>query len=42
LFDATKDSKRLDRARAKADYAETYIYIWNVPMPADEDDKLLK
>jgi hypothetical protein len=41
LFDAAKDSKRLERARAKADYAETYIYIWNVAMPADEDDKLL-
>jgi hypothetical protein len=41
LFDATKDSKWLDRARVAADYAETYIYIWNVPMAADEDDTLL-
>jgi hypothetical protein len=41
LFDATKDSKWLDRARVAADYAETYIYIWNVPMPVDEDDTLL-
>ncbi len=41
LFDATKDSKWLDRARVAADYAETYVYIWNVPMPADEDDTLL-
>jgi hypothetical protein len=41
LFDATKDSKWLDHARVAADYAETYIYIWNVPMPADEDDTLL-
>jgi hypothetical protein len=41
LFDATKDSKWLDRARVAADYAETYIYLWNVPMPADETDTLL-
>ena len=41
LFEATKDSKWLDRARVAADYAETYIYLWNVPMPEDEDDALL-
>jgi hypothetical protein len=41
LFEATKDSQWLDHARAAADYAETYIYVWNVPMPADEDDALL-
>ena len=41
LFDATKNSKWLDRARVAGDYAETYIYIWNVPMPADENDALL-
>ena len=41
LFEATKDSQWLDRARAAADYAETYIYLWNVPMAADDDDALL-
>jgi hypothetical protein len=41
LFEATKEPKWLARARAAADYAETYIYIWNVPMPADEDDAWL-
>jgi hypothetical protein len=41
LYEATKDSQWLDRARVAADYAETYIYLWNVPMPADEDDKSL-
>ena len=41
LFEATKNSKWLDRGRTAADYAETYIYIRNVPMPADEDDQLL-
>jgi hypothetical protein len=41
LFEATKDSKWLNYARASADYAETYIYLWNVPMPADDNDSLL-
>ena len=41
LFEATKDSKWLDRARVAADYAETYVYLWNVPMPEDEDDVFL-
>ena len=41
LFKATHDRKWLDRAGASADYAETYIYLWNVPMPADEDNSLL-
>jgi hypothetical protein len=42
LFEFTKNSKWLDRAKAAADYAETYIYIWNIPMPTDEDDSLLQ
>jgi hypothetical protein len=41
LFAATRDRKWLSRASAAADYAETYIYLWNVPMPADEDDAQL-
>jgi len=41
LFEATQNTKWLERGRAAADYAETYIYIWNVPMPADEDDQSL-
>lgn len=40
MFEATKNSKWLDRGRAAAEYAETYIYIWNVLIPADEDDQL--
>ena len=35
LHTATGDKKWLDRARAAADIAETWIYIWNVPMPSD-------
>lgn len=41
LYEATHDAKWLMRARAAADFAETWIYLWNVPMPIDGDDKLL-
>ena len=34
LYEDTREDKWLDRARAAADYAETWIWIWNVPMPA--------
>ena len=35
LYRKTKDIKWLKRARSAADYTETWMYIWNVPMPAD-------
>ena len=38
LLRATGDSKWLTRAVAAANFAETWIYAWNVPMPADDDD----
>ncbi|OAM90780.1 hypothetical protein AW736_06225 [Termitidicoccus mucosus] len=41
LHDATRDKKWLDRARAAADAAETWMYIWNIPMPADADGEKL-
>lgn len=41
LYEATHESKWLAHARASADYAETWIYLWNVPMPQDEDNHLL-
>ncbi len=41
LFETTKDKKWLDRARMAANFAETWIYAWNVPMPADENDSTL-
>jgi hypothetical protein len=41
LFEATGDRRWLDRARNSADIAETWIYLWNVPMPADADNNRL-
>lgn len=38
LFEVTKDKKWLDRAQAAANFAETWMFLWNVPMPADADD----
>ena len=37
LYDATGDSKWLDRAVAAGDYTESWIWIWNVPMPEGAD-----
>ena len=42
LYDATKDPKWLKRAEAAGDYAETWIWIWNVPMPADADNSTIE
>ena len=33
LYETTKDTKWLDRAKSAADYTESWIWIWNVPMP---------
>jgi uncharacterized protein YyaL (SSP411 family) len=41
LYDATRESKWLERAKAAADFAESWIWICNVPMPADADDSKL-
>lgn len=41
LFETTDDSKWLERAKAAGNYAETWIWIWNVPMPVDADDSAL-
>jgi hypothetical protein len=38
LYQTTQDSKWLNRAETAANYAETWIYCWNVPMPAREDN----
>ena len=40
-FDATGERRWVDRAVEAARAAETWIYIWNVPMPVDADDRLL-
>jgi hypothetical protein len=37
LYDSTHDRKWIDRARVAADYAETWMYIWDVPMAEGED-----
>ena len=41
LYDSTKDPKWLERAKAAADFAESWIWIWNVPMPPDADGSKL-
>ena len=38
LYDATKEAKWLERAKAAANFAESWILIWNVPMPLDAQD----
>jgi len=38
LYEATGEAKWLARGRAAADFAETWIWIWNVPMPEGADD----
>ena len=41
LYDSTKEPKWLDRAQAAANFAESWIWIWNLPMPLDADDAQL-
>ena len=41
LYENTKETKWLERARAAGDYTESWIWIWNVPMPLDADDSRL-
>jgi hypothetical protein len=37
LYEVDRDERWLQRAKSAADYAETWIYCWNVPMPEDAD-----
>ena len=41
LYDSTHEPKWLERAKAAADFAETWIWIWNLPMPLDAEDSQL-
>jgi hypothetical protein len=41
LYDATREPRWLSRAIAAGNYAESWIWIWNVPMPLDADDSEL-
>jgi hypothetical protein len=38
LYESTKELKWLERAQAAGNYAETWIWIWNLPMPLDGKD----
>ncbi len=41
LYDSTHEPRWLERAQAAADFAESWIWIWNLPMPLDADDAQL-
>jgi hypothetical protein len=41
LYDSSRDSQWLERAKAAADYTESWIWIWNLPMPLDANDAQL-
>lgn len=41
LYENTKEPKWLERAQAAGDYTESWIWIWNVPMPVDAKDSEL-
>jgi hypothetical protein len=41
LYDSTKESKWLERAQVAADFTESWILIWNLPMPLDADNAQL-
>ncbi len=41
LWERTHDERWTERAQVAADYAETWIYIWDVPMAPDEDASAL-
>jgi len=41
LYESTKETKWLERAKVAADYTESWIWIWNLPMPVDADNAKL-
>jgi uncharacterized protein YyaL (SSP411 family) len=41
LYDVTENKIWLDRAQAAANFAETWMFVWNVPMPDGADDAQL-
>ena len=41
LYEDSHDAKWLDHSEAAGDFAESWIWIWNLPMPADADNALL-
>lgn len=38
LYNATNDRKWIDRAKLSGNFAETWLYIWNIPMATDADN----
>jgi uncharacterized protein YyaL (SSP411 family) len=42
LYRTTKKKKWLHRARVAGNFAETWMYLWDVPMPKNESDSLLE
>jgi hypothetical protein len=38
LYEHGKDPRWLDHAKSAGDYTESWIWIWNVPMPVDAKD----
>ena len=42
LYDASHEAKWLERAQVAADFAESWIWIWNLPMPVDANDADLR
>lgn len=41
LYESTKEPKWLQRAQVAADFTESWIWIWDVPMPLDAEDSEL-
>ena len=41
LYESTKDPKWLERAQAAGNFAESWIWIWNLPMAVDADNAKL-
>jgi len=41
LYERTKEPKWLHRAQVAGDFAATWMFIWNNPMPADANDDSL-
>jgi len=38
LYESTKEPKWLERAKTAADFTESWMWIWNLPMPIDADN----
>jgi hypothetical protein len=41
LYESSREPRWLERAKAAADFAESWIWIWNLPMPLDAEDSQL-